>query len=391
VQCNMNATSQIQNRPVMRKLADTIARLSALRGRQEPRFSGAARLQAMDDFGSNPGGLKGWTYIPAGLPESAPLVVVLHGCLQTASGYDRGSGWSAVADQEGFALLFPEQQRSNNPNMCFNWFLPEDVRRGDGEALSIRQMIEHTIRVHGVDRRRVFITGLSAGGAMAGAMLATYPEVFAGGAIIAGVPFGSAKTLPEAFDRMRGYGGPTERELGDLVRQASEHAGPWPTVSIWHGTADATVAPSNGREIASQWRAVHNLTAAPTRTETIGRHRRRIWADDDGRDAVEEYTITGMGHGTPLDTGPDGCGAPGPYMLEVDISSTRRLAHLWGLDSPEPRRQKAPLEESTKLPAVTTPLLNYQKAPRRTGSRQGNPADGVRKIIEDALRTAGLM
>jgi hypothetical protein len=78
-------------------------------------------------------------------------------------------------------------------------------------------------------------------------------------------------------------------------------------------------------------------------------------------------------------------------MLDVDISSTRRLAHLWGLDSPEPRRQKATLEEATKLPGVTTPLLNYQKAPRRTSSRPGNPADGVRKIIEDALRTAGLM
>jgi poly(hydroxyalkanoate) depolymerase family esterase len=187
----------------------------------------------------------------------------------------------SVANQEGFALLFPEQQRSNNPNMCFNWFLSEDVRRGDGEALSIRQMIERMIRVHGVDRRRVFITGLSAGGAMAGAMLATYPEVLAGGAIIAGVPYGSAKTLPEAFDRMRGYGGPSERELGDLVCQASAHAGPWPTVS-YDGTADTTVAPSNGREIASQWCAVHNLTAAPTRTETIGRHRRRIWADDTG-------------------------------------------------------------------------------------------------------------
>jgi poly(hydroxyalkanoate) depolymerase family esterase len=378
----------------MRNLADTIARLSALRGGKgstTAQASGLDHLQAMEGFGSNPGELKGWTYIPADLPHNAPLVVVLHGCLQSAAGYDRGSGWSAVAHQEDFALLFPEQQRSNNPNMCFNWFLPEDTRRGDGEALSVRQMIERMICVHGVDRRRVFITGLSAGGAMAGAMLATYPEVFAGGAIIAGLPYGSAKTMPEAFDRMRGHGGPSEQELGVLVSQASQHEGPWPTVSIWHGTADTTVVPSNGRDITSQWRAVHNLTSAPTRTETIGRHRRRIWTDSGGRDAVEEYTITGMGHGTPLDIGPDGCGAPGPYMLDAGISSTRRLAHLWGLGSPETRRQKAPPKESTKLPALTTPLLNYRKAAGRTGSRPGNPADGVRKIIEDALRTAGLM
>ena len=91
-------------------------------------------------------------------------------------------------------------------------------------------MIERMILDHGLDRRRVFITGLSAGGAMTGVMLATYPEMFAGGAIIAGLPYGSAHTMPEAFDRMRGQGGPNERELGALVRQASDHAGPWPTV-----------------------------------------------------------------------------------------------------------------------------------------------------------------
>jgi poly(hydroxyalkanoate) depolymerase family esterase len=378
----------------MRSLADTIARLSAFRGQQgAPDYSSRHnRLQALDDFGSNPGALRARTYIPDGMSKNAALVVVLHGCLQTAAGYDHGSGWSALADQEGFALLYPEQQRSNNPNMCFNWFLPDDTRRGSGEALSIHQMIERMISEHGLDRRRIFITGLSAGGAMAGAMLATYPEVFAGGAIIAGLPYGSAQTLPEAFDRMRGHGGPSERELGKLVRQATEHVGPWPTVSIWHGSSDKTVVPSNGRDIASQWRAVHNLKSAPTRTETIGIHRRRIWADGDGRDAIEEYTITGMGHGTPLDTGPDGCGAVGPYMLDADISSTQRIARLWGLAPAAGRSHKAPRQDDAKLPTVTTPLLNYREAPRRRGPRpSGIPTDGVRKVIEDALRTAGLM
>ena len=105
-------------------------------------------------------------------------------------------------------MLFPEQQRANNANLCFNWFVPEDIRRDSGEALSIRQMIEATVVAHGIDRRRIFVTGLSAGGAMASVMLATYPEIFAGGAIIAGLPYGSAATIPEAFDRMRGHGGP---------------------------------------------------------------------------------------------------------------------------------------------------------------------------------------
>ena len=122
-------------------------------------------------------------------------------------------GWSQLAAEQGFAILFPEQRRANNPNLCFNWFVPDDVNRDRGEVLSIRQMIETLVTKHGLDRRRVLITGLSAGGAMAAAMLATYPDVFAAGAIIAGLAYGCASTIPEAFDRMRGHGGPSQDSL----------------------------------------------------------------------------------------------------------------------------------------------------------------------------------
>ncbi|RVD47672.1 PHB depolymerase family esterase, partial [Mesorhizobium sp. M7A.F.Ca.ET.027.03.2.1] len=113
--------------------------------------------------------------MPADLPDGAPLVVVLHGCTQNAAGYDRHSGWSQLADEGGFALLYPEQQRANNPNLCFNWFLPADTARDRGEVFSIRQMIETMVVAHGLDRKQIFVTGLSAGGAMAAAMIATYP------------------------------------------------------------------------------------------------------------------------------------------------------------------------------------------------------------------------
>ena len=79
--------------------------------------------------------------MPTDLPRSAPLVVVLHGCTQTAAGYDHAAGWSRLAEREGFAVLYPQQRRSNNPNLCFNWFVPGDIRRDEGEALSIRQMV----------------------------------------------------------------------------------------------------------------------------------------------------------------------------------------------------------------------------------------------------------
>ena len=92
------------------------------------------RLHETRDFGSNPGNLRMMRYLPPALAEHPALVVVLHGCTQSAAGYDLGAGWSTLADRYGFALLLPEQQRSNNPNGCFNWFLPEHNRRGRGRS-----------------------------------------------------------------------------------------------------------------------------------------------------------------------------------------------------------------------------------------------------------------
>ncbi|MBB3236497.1 poly(3-hydroxybutyrate) depolymerase, partial [Phyllobacterium endophyticum] len=123
----------------MRNIADTIRRLNVkniVNNFGDIRTN--SRLDILPDFGSNPGRLRAWKYIPAALPANSPLVVILHGCTQTAAEYDLGSGWSALADRFGFALLFPEQQRVNNPNLCFNWFSPSQTTRGHGEVLSIR-------------------------------------------------------------------------------------------------------------------------------------------------------------------------------------------------------------------------------------------------------------
>ena len=155
--------------------------------------------------------------------------------------YDFGAGWSTLADRHGFVLLLPEQQRANNANNCFNWFSAGDIERGRGEAMSIRCMVEKMIVDHEIDRRRVFVTGLSAGGAMTSVMLATYPEVFAAGAIIAGLPYGTAANVKEAFESMGQVRARSAREWGDLVRAASPHQGPWPRVSVWHGGADQVV------------------------------------------------------------------------------------------------------------------------------------------------------
>jgi poly(hydroxyalkanoate) depolymerase family esterase len=379
----------------LRNISDTIARLSAMRGRAglAPQHHDDS-LSDLTAFGSNPGALRARFYVPEDLPRGAALVVVLHGCTQTAAGYDHGSGWSRLAAEEGFAVLFPEQQRANNPNLCFNWFVPEDVTRDRGEALSIRQMIEAMVTNHGLDRRRIFITGLSAGGAMAAAMLATYPDVFAGGAIIAGLAYGSASTIPEAFDRMRGHGRPSSVELQRRLAKASPHKGPWPRISIWQGTADHTVAPSNADSIVSQWQGVHGVGVSPARKETVDGQSRQVWCDADGNEVMEKYTIAGMGHGTPLQTsGAGGLGKAGPFMLDIGISSTRNTARFWGLIGPHARRSvkaetaSGALEPYTPKEKPRAVHVDPNPEPRNPGS----PTSGITKVIEDALRAAGLM
>lgn len=313
----------------MASLSETFAQLAALRSWMsgEPNYvAPAGRLSPLEEFGSNPGGLRSYFHIPTDCPPKAPLVVVLHGCTQTASAYDHHAGWSQLADEAGFALLYPEQHQGNNPNLCFNWFSPADIRRDAGEAHSIRQMIEALIVAHDLDRNRVFITGLSAGGAMAAVMLATYPEVFASGAVIAGLAYGRANTAFEAFDRMRGSRTASDADLLDLLKTASAHSGPWPRITIWQGAADDTIAPSNADEIAAQWRGVHGLGEVPHRSDILGIHARRSWYDDAGNALVEVNTLAEMGHGAPV--GGD-LGAAGPHMLDVGVSSTREIARFW--------------------------------------------------------------
>ena len=322
-------------------------------------------LTEVYEFGSNPGALRMFTYVPVPAKPNSALVVVLHGCAQTAASYDLGAGWSTMADRYGFALLLPQQQVSNNPNNCFNWFLPDDIERGKGEALSIRQMIETMIIAHGIDRRRVFVTGLSAGGAMTCVMLATYPELFAGGAVIACLPFGTATTVNEALESMRQVRARSAREWGDLVRAASRHEGPWPRISVWHGSADTVVKPMNADQIVKQWIDVHGLDHTPTLTERVVGYPRQIWRNRVGRDVIELYAIPSMAHGTPLATnGSDrDCGIPGAFLLDVGISSSYHIAKFWGLI--EPRRRFAGIF------AKLIWLLNNPAASRSAAQRSG--------------------
>ncbi|WP_420606573.1 alpha/beta hydrolase family esterase [Novosphingopyxis sp.] len=365
-------------------------------------LGGGDRLAAFTDFAPNPGALAAHAYVPDDLEPGAALVVVLHGCTQNAAGYDHGSGWSWLAERHGFALLFPEQARANNPNLCFNWFQPKDTARGQGEAASIAAMIGAMAERHGIDPARVHVTGLSAGGAMASAMLAAYPELFASGAIIAGLPHGVAAGVPQALDAMAGRAVPDADTLGGRVRAASNHAGPWPRVSVWQGDADSTVTARNGAAVAAQWRHVHGLGEAAAVTEPIGPHRRTAWTDAEGRAAIELYEIAGMGHGVPLNpgTGEGEAGTAGAHMLDAGIDSTGRIAAFFGVGpeaaagtaAAKARAAKAKPVKPNKVPAPTAKIVPLPRpAAKRAEPEQPSEPSGVQAVIEKALKAAGLM
>jgi poly(hydroxyalkanoate) depolymerase family esterase len=322
------------------------------------------RLTDMPAFRLNPGNLAGRWYVPEGLKGPAPLVVVLHGCNQSAGGYYEHSGWAKYADQGGFALLLPEQKiglgpilpdlpgvdTRNHLTRCFNFAERRDSRRGSGEALSIRQMIDRMKIEARIDDRRIFVTGLSAGGGMTAVMLATYPEVFAGGGIVAGLPYRcGTSTLTAEMDcgvtlqnrPHRSAPDRTPAAWGDLVRQAApQHQGPWPRVSIWQGTADGTVDPANARELVEQWTNVHGIDRSADETESGANFTRRVFRNTDGTALVESFELRSFGHATPID--PDGrdepCGSVGdPFIVDGNICSSQRIARFWGLLGEPPK------------------------------------------------------
>jgi feruloyl esterase len=394
----------------LRKLGQTISALARYRrhwstllqttqakGRARALSASADHLTELTGFGSNPGALRMFTYVPKKLSASPALVVVLHGCTQSAGSYDLGAGWSTLAERYGFVLLLPEQTSANNPKTCFNWFLPGDTARGRGEALSIAQMIEKTIGAHGIDRGRVFITGLSAGGAMTAAMLAVYPEVFAAGAIIAGLPYGTASNVQEAFESMFQGKSHIAEVWGDKVRHASAHQGPWPRVSIWHGDADATVKPINAESLVRQWTDVHGIDAEPVESKVDG-YPHKVWRRD-GIDMVESYTITGMAHGTPLATKAHG-GEAGPFLLEAGISSSYHIARFFGLtgearvSKPVAREERARAprlpDQVEFIPDARVEILDATTNESQPGTTRDGAID-VMAVITKALTQAGLM
>lgn len=313
----------------------------------------ADRVTEMRGFGSNPGQLRMFVHMPATPPQpGAPLIVVLHGCRQDAASFARDAGWVALANRLGVPLLLPEQCTTNNRHRCFHWYRSGDVGRGRGEAMSIRQMVRAATARFGSDRRAVFIVGLSAGGAMAAALLAAYPTVFAAGAVVAGMPVGSAASTPMALLRM--HRADPYRTRASLVAAVLAATTPalrrrWPRLSIWQGEEDRAVAAGNADLLAAQWSGVHGLGLEPDHeTAPATGFRRRIWGRG-GRPMVELCTIAGMGHGFPIHAAFSGGGRPGAWVLEAGVPAARHIAAFWGLEAP-PGEDATPREAKRRAP-----------------------------------------
>jgi poly(hydroxyalkanoate) depolymerase family esterase len=310
----------------------------------------AAEPRESTGFGSNPGNLRMFTYVPAALPQGAPLVVLLHGCKQRAASFARDSGFLALAEHQKFALLLPEQKGlpsylfdvyvfpwvltwfdANNQNACFNWFEPDNTTRDKGETQSIRQMMDFMIERHALDRSRVYVAGLSAGGAMTAALLAAYPERFAGGAIVAGVPYGCADTVRTALRCMAPGIDRTPAEWAGRVRDAAPARTNFPPLSIWQGQDDSRVAPRNRRELVEQWTAVRGIPAIPFETLHSG-HLTRERYSDGTTTLVESVLVERLGHAFPIQgDGPLPCGQPGDFAVEAGVCAAAEILRFWGL------------------------------------------------------------
>lgn len=221
-----------------------------------------------------------------------PLLVMLHGGTQDADDFAAGTRMNVLAEEHGFLVAYPSQCKSANPSLCWNWFEPEDQVRGAGEPSIIAGITDEIIAEYDIDPQRVFVAGLSAGGAMAGVMRATYPEVYAAVGVHSGLPYRSATDLASAFSAMRG-----DPELQRRRRKTgprSDHAVRVRTI-VFHGDADRIVHSSNAAEIVEA-KTGDTVERTKVRSSASRAYTRAVTRDKTGTVVVEQWLIHGSGH-----------------------------------------------------------------------------------------------
>ena len=252
-----------------------------------PAFDAGAESFTSGHFRNECGARDYKLFVPSGAARGRPLVVMLHGCTQDPDDFARGTRMNVLAREHGFLVLYPAQSQKGNAQRCWNWFKHNHQARGKGEPAILAGMVRDVIASHDVDPARVYVAGLSAGGAMAAILGDAYPDLFAAIGVHSGLPTGSATDVASAFAAMRGDAG--------TGRRAPRHGATPPTI-VFHGDADATVNLVNGERVVS----ANGWTARPDAQRGASAmgvpYTRRTWVDGQGAERAEQWTLHGVGH-----------------------------------------------------------------------------------------------
>ena len=245
-------------------------------------------------FSSSQGARHYKLYIPsAAKAEPRPLIVMLHGCTQTAEDFAVGTRMNFVAESQGCYVAYPEQPQGANVSKCWNWFRPSDQTRGTGEPALIAGITRQVAETHNIDASRVYVAGLSAGGAAAAIMGETYPDIYAAVGVHSGLACGAAHDLPSAFSAMRGaVTGGKDRHTASAADSSRK-----PTI-VFHGDSDSTVHPRNGAQVIARARGENKMEMQSERSRSSNGESfsRSVHRDETGTSIFELWELHGAGH-----------------------------------------------------------------------------------------------
>ena len=289
--------------------------------------------QFVDGSYSNATGTRGYKlYIPSGYRgQAVPLVVMLHGCTQTPLDFATGTQMNGLAEEQTFLVAYPHQAQGANSSRCWNWFQVADQQRDAGEPSLIAGMTRQIMREYRVDAKRVYVAGMSAGGAMAVVMAATYPDLYAAVGVHSGLAYGAAHDLPSGFVAMTQGASQEARQLARVI-----------PLIVFHGDSDTTVAPVNADHLVEQWlQASSNGARREARVKrgkgASGRaYSRFTYADADGRTIVEKWLVHQAGHAW------SGGSAGGSFTDPKGPGASAEMMRFFGEHAKERSRTQSP-------------------------------------------------